>query len=154
MRCSRWVSYIAVALAVAGCNTSVGLGGGGIPIRGDIIVLNSLSRNMQQFNIIDDRLMPFDRDRQLGANFDGVAFDFIQDLFVTTTSALGGSQILFGNLAGDELLTTAFPGPLPTLADAGKATIVLTVNSNAGALVAARTDSSRARPGCWWRADL
>ncbi len=138
MRGLKWVCSIAVALAFAGCNESVGPGGNTTPTRGDIIVLNSLSKTLQQFNIIDDRLVRFGTDKQLGANFDGESFDFIQDLFVTTTSAFGGSQILFGNLAGDELLITTFPGSLPTLADAGRATIILDGAANAGALVPAR----------------
>ncbi|MCG8469247.1 MAG: hypothetical protein MJB57_13740, partial [Gemmatimonadetes bacterium] len=145
MRSSRWVCHVVVAAALAGCNESAsGPDDGGTPTQADIIVLNSLSRTLQQFNFAadDDRIVSFGTDKQLGANYDGVTFDFIADLYVTTTSAFGGSQILFGNLAGDELLTTTFPGSFPTLADAGKPTVVITSGDVAAAIVPARARNS------------
>lgn len=149
MRRSTWVCHAVVAATLVGCNESTTGNGPAEPVEGDIIVLNSLSRTIQQFNLIDGQLAQFEQPIGLPANFDGNALDFVQELFVTTTSAFGGSQIIFGSLSTGEQLITTFPGADPTLADAGRPTLAIDAAGNVIALVPARArdDAYIAFPG-------
>lgn len=140
-----WVVPAAVGITVmlSACNTSTdGGSGGGGPTQGSIIVLNSLSRTVQQFNIEDQTLVPFGTTFNLPPNYDGVSLDVLANLFVTTTSSLNGSQVLWGDMGTGQLIVTGFPGVNGALADAGKATIVLDANGTIGALVPARAENS------------
>ncbi len=137
MRRWKWVCAWSLAVATTACNESVGPSDGP-PAKSDIVVLNSLSKTLLQFNLIDDRLVPFGDPIQLGPNYDGVTADFIQDLFVTTTSSFGGSQIIFGAFSTGEMLTGRFPGDDFLSADAGKPTVVVDAAGTVGAFVPAR----------------
>ncbi|WP_420634640.1 hypothetical protein [Candidatus Palauibacter sp.] len=138
----RWDSVTVTALAavLAGCNESSAPGpdGPGVvtPDRSDIAILNSISGTLQQFNRIDDRLVPFGQDIQLGAGFDGESVDFLQDLWVTTSDAPGGSQVLFGSFSTGEQTVAAFPGNASV--DPGKPTVIADAAGTLGALVPAR----------------
>lgn len=138
MRRSMWVCAVIGVLGIAGCNESPTGNGGGNPTESDIIVLNSLSRTIQQFNLIEGQLVPFGQTVNLPANFDGVAIDVIQGLYVTSTSAFGGSQIIFGSLTNGEQAISTFPGTDAALADAGRPTLFLDTGGTVGALVPAR----------------
>ncbi|MDX1578136.1 MAG: hypothetical protein R3266_06615, partial [Gemmatimonadota bacterium] len=99
-------------------------------------------KTILQFNVAGDQIVPFGQSIALPANFDGTAIDFIQDLFVTTTSAFGGSQIIFGALSTGEQVTTTFPGATGPLADAGKPSLVVDATGTVGALVPARAEDA------------
>lgn len=139
MRRWTWACAWSLVVATTGCNTSVGPNGGGNdPARSDIMVLNSLSKTLLQFTLTDGQLVPFGEAIQLGPNFDGVTADFVEDLWVTTTSAFGGSQIIFGSFSTGEQLTVTFPGVDSELADAGKPTVVIDAGGTIAAFVPAR----------------
>jgi len=141
-----WVASLTIGLAVmlTACNSSGSsvLGGGGGATRASIIVLNSLSRTVQQFNIEGQTLVPFRTTFNLPPNYDGVAIDLLSDLLVTTTSALNGSQIIWGDLGTGSTIVTGFPGAQGSLADPGRATLIVDVSGTVGALVAARAENT------------
>jgi len=141
-----WVASLVVGVAVifAACGTSgsSGLGGGTGTTRASIIVLNSLSRTVQQFNIEGQTLVPFGTTFNLPPNYDGVAIDLLSELMVTTTSALNGSQIVWGDLSTGTTIITGFPGAQGSLADPGRATLIVDVSGTIGALVAARAENT------------
>ena len=144
VRSWKWVSAVVIILMATGCNSSTvdpDMPGSG-PSRSEIVVLNSLSKTIQQFNIIDGKLATFGTDIQLGANYDGEALDFVSDVWVTSTSRFGGSQIIFGSFTTGEQSITTFPGNLGPLADAGKPTIVLDAAATIGAFVPARAEDA------------
>jgi hypothetical protein len=140
----QWLSAIAIILGVMGCNSSTvdpDMPGAG-PSQSEIVVLNSLSKTIQQFNMIDGKLAAFGTTIQLGANYDGEALDFVSDVWVTSTSQFGGSQIIFGSFSTGEQAITTFPGDFGALADAGKPTIVLDAAATIGAFVPARAEDA------------
>ena len=136
---SRRVAGLVAALAfvMSACNES-SPNGPPPPTEGKILVLNSLSRTISQFNVSENTLVPFGNTFTLPANYDGVSFDVLGNLFVSTISAAGGSQVVWGNLETGDMATTGFPGANGALADPGKATLVIDVQNQAGALVPAR----------------
>jgi hypothetical protein len=131
----------ALAFAASGCN-STAPGGPPAPTDGKILVLNSLSKTISQFNVSENELVAFGNTFTLPANYDGVSFDVLGNLFVSTISAVGGSQVVWGNVETGDLATTGFPGANGALADPGKATLVIDVQSQAGALVPARAENA------------
>ena len=139
MRKREWVRVCLLAAVAAGCNESTGPDGNGGPItpdRSEVAVLNSISGTLQQFNRIDGRLVPFGRDIQLGAGFNGETADFLQDLWVTTSESPGGSQVIFGSFSTGEQAIAMFPDSAAV--DPAKPTVVADASGTLGALVPAR----------------
>jgi len=137
----RWIGAGVVALGAlaSGCNgSSTGGGNPPPPTVGAIIVLNQISHSIQQFNVDGQTLVPFGSPIVLPSNFDGDTFDVLSNLFVTTVSAAGGSQILWVDLGTAQTLTTTFPAPAGVLADPSRPTIVLDNSGQIAALVAGR----------------
>jgi len=141
---SGWVARVAaVALIASGCNSSTTGGGDGGPVftNGSIIVLNSLSRTIQQFNVSDGTLLPFGTSFTLPANFDGESMDIVGDVMVTTISSFGGSQVVWGDLGTGQTITTGFGGANGALANPGKPTLIIDTSGTIGALVGARGEN-------------
>ncbi len=126
-----------LTLSAAGCNEPAGPDGNGQG-RAAVVVLNSVSKTIQRFSIQGSTLVPFGSEIVLPANFDGDALDALGDVWVTTISAAGGSQILFGNFDTDQRRVIDFTGVAGALADPGAATIVSDFSGTLGALVATR----------------
>lgn len=130
------------ALALAGCGTDTsgpdGNGGNGGNQLGDVIVLNSLGRTIQRFDVEGETLTEVGQPITLPANFDGVALDAFQDLWVTTISAANGSQIVFGSFTTGDQAVTGFPGEQGALADPSRPSLVLDLSGNIAALVGGR----------------
>ena len=138
-RAGIWV----LAITAAACNESTAPDGNGpsvTPDRSEIAVLNSISGTLQQFNRIDGRLVPFGRDSQLGAGFNGETADFIRDLWVTTSESPGGSQIIFGAFSTGEQTIARFPGNAAV--DPAKPTVVADASGTLGAFVPARAEDA------------
>lgn len=130
-----------LALFVVGCNSDAnGPNGGNGTSRSDVIVLNSVSRTILQFTIEGDALAPFGTAISLPANFDGNAMDVSQDLFVSTISSFGGSQVVWGSLSTGANVVTGFPSGAE--ANPGRPTLVLDIAGALGALVPARGDNA------------
>ena len=88
----------------------------GAPVSADVFVLNSTGQTLASFSVLEGlerEASPID----LGAGFDGDAFDLTESFAVTTVSAFGGSRILFVDRASGDVLTTAFPAPESDLAN-------------------------------------
>jgi len=80
------------------------------PLSSDVFVLNSTGQTLASFSVLEGLsggASPID----LGAGFDGDAFDLTPSFAVTTVSSFGGSRLLFVDLASGDVLTTAFPAP-------------------------------------------
>lgn len=133
---------------VAGaCNTSVGPpgngNGNGLPITAEVLVLNSLSRTMSRLAVRGDELEVAAAPIVLPAQFDGNAVDVLDDIWITTISAAGGSQIVFGSFDTGQQEITEFPD-LPgqsvsgALADPSKPSLVIDLGGTVGALMGAR----------------
>lgn len=137
----RWdrVGIWLLAITTAACNEStapVDNGSSVTPNISEIAVLNSISGTLQQFNRIDGRLVPFGRDIQLGAGFNGETADFLQDLWVTTSESPGGSQVIFGSFSTGEQVIARFPDNAAV--DPAKPTVVADASGTLGALIPAR----------------
>jgi hypothetical protein len=139
-------AVLVLGTTLGACNESTGPNGNGNgngpPIAAEVFVLNSLSKTISQFVIRGDALESAGAAITLPANFDGVAFDMFEDLWTTTVSAAGGSQIIFGSLSTGQQATSTFPGAAGALADPSKPTIVVDLTGNIGAIVGARADNS------------
>lgn len=131
----------AVALAASACNSSPTDGGNNPPTNGQILVLNSLSKTIVQFNVVDNTLVPFGTTFTLPANFDGETMDIIGDLMVTTVSSFNGSQVIWGDLGTGQIIVTGFGGPDGALANPGKPTLIVDTSGTIGALVGARGEN-------------
>jgi hypothetical protein len=86
------------------------------PPGSDVFVLNSTGQTLASFSVLQGlsgSAPPID----LGAGFDGDAFDLTSSFAVTTVSIFGGSRILFVDLASGDVLTTSFPAPESDLAN-------------------------------------
>lgn len=153
-RTLRGAIAVTVGLGVVtiACNESVGPNGNGNgngngpPIAAQVFVLNSLSKTISRLAVRGDGLESAGSPIVLPANFDGVAIDILDDIWVTTISAAGGSQILFGSFATGVQAVTTFPAldapNIPgALADPSKPSLVI-VGGNVGALVGARGHNS------------
>lgn len=82
----------------------------------DLWVLNSTGQTLASFSVTETLSasgVPID----LGAGFDGDAFDLLGGFAVTTVSSFGGSRIVFVDLGTGELLTSLFPAPEADLAN-------------------------------------
>ena len=126
-------------MTAIGCNESTAPDGNGpppAPSVSEFAVLNSISGTLQQFNRIDDRLVPFGPDIRFGAGFNGQTADFLQDLWVTTSESPGGSRIIFGSFSTGEQRIAMFPDS--AVVDPGRPTVVADANGTLGALVPAR----------------
>lgn len=80
------------------------------PLSSDVFVLNSTGQTLASFTVLEGLsggASPID----LGAGFDGDAFDLTPSFAVTTVSSFGSSRLLFVDLASGDVLTTAFPAP-------------------------------------------
>ena len=140
MRRRSWIQVGALAVFLAGCGDSNGTGPDGPdvvrPEQSEFAVLNSISGTLQQFNRIDGEIVPFGRDIQLGADYNGQAADFIQDLWVTAWDTPEGSKILFGSFSTAEQTMAVFPNN--AIADPGKPTVIFDAGGTVGALIPAR----------------
>lgn len=110
----------------------------------DVFVLNSTGQTLSSFSVLgglEGVAAPLD----LGAGFDGDAFDLTTSFAVTTVSAFGGSRLLFVDLASGDVLTTAFPGPESDLTNPSAASF----DAQGTAWVGGRGSDAiyRARPG-------
>lgn len=126
------------ALSLAGCNSdSSGPGNGGSQL-GEVIVLNSLGRTIQRFDVNGQTLVEVGQPITLPANFDGASMDIFADLWVTTISAAGGSQVVFGSFITGEQAVTEFPGAEGALADPSRPSLVQYITGDIAAVVAGR----------------
>ena len=110
----------------------------------DVFVLNSTGQTLSSFSVLgglEGVAAPLD----LGAGFDGDAFDLTTSFAVTTVSAFGGSRLLFVDLASGDVLTTAFPAPESDLTNPSAASF----DAQGTAWVGGRGSDAiyRARPG-------
>ncbi|MGH7539621.1 MAG: hypothetical protein ACRELC_01350 [Gemmatimonadota bacterium] len=130
---------LGVSVAAAGCNSDSTGPGDDFELLGDIVVLNSVGKTLQRFDVEEgDVLTEVGQPITLPANFDGASFDAFQNLWVTTISALGGSQVLFGTFTTEERAVVEFPAPEGALADPSRPTMVFDIGGNLAALVAGR----------------
>jgi len=106
---TRAVLGLSLLLAAAACDSSPTAGPDG-PAAGGVLVLNSTGQTLASFNV-QDRLEASGSPIDLGAGFDGEAFDLSGELAVTTVSSFGGSRLLFVGLGSRQVLATGFPGP-------------------------------------------
>lgn len=139
MKRREWIWACALAMTVIGCNESTAPNGNGpppAPTISEFAVLNSISGTLQQFNRIDGSLVPFGRDIQLGAGFNGQTADFLQDLWVTTSESPGGSQVIFGSFSTGEQTISMFPDDAAV--NPGRPTVIADASGTLGALVPAR----------------
>jgi hypothetical protein len=82
----------------------------------DVLVLNSTGQTLASFSVAEGVARAGDP-IDLGAGFDGDAFDLSPGFAVTTVSSFGGSRILFVDLGAGAVLTTSFPEPESDLAN-------------------------------------
>ncbi|MDH3733151.1 MAG: hypothetical protein OEU54_06430 [Gemmatimonadota bacterium] len=140
---SKWFVSLtaAIVLVVSACNSTPSNGGTPGATQGQILVLNSISKTIVQFNVDDNTLVPFGSTFTLPANYDGVAMDILGDLMVTTVSSFNGSQVIWGDLGTGQIITTGFGGASGGLANPGKPTLVVDTQGTIGALVGAREEN-------------
>lgn len=137
-----WLAPLTACLALwtSACNSDANGPNGPPPSgRADIVVLNRTSRTIQEFTTDGQTLTSAGAAFTLPATYDGDAIDVSLDLFVTTSSA-GIGQVIWGSLDTGEMVTTSFPGA--GAADPSRATLVVDVGGNVGALVPARARNS------------
>lgn len=122
-----WIS-VCLVVALTGCglgDTGPGNGNGnGGDSFGSIFVLNSVGQTIGRFELEGDQLSVAAPPITLPPNYDGDSFSILQTGFATTISALGGSQIVFGDLETGELDVVGFPGAQGAAADPSKVTLV------------------------------
>ena len=139
-------TVLVLVMLVGACNESTGPNGNGNgngpPVAAEVFVLNSLSKTISRFVVRGDALESAGGAITLPPNFDGVAFDMFDDVWVTTISAAGGSQVVFGSLASGEQAVSTFPDPNGALADPSKPTVVVDLVGNIGTLVGTRWTNS------------
>ncbi len=145
-RALRGAIAVTVGLGVVtgACNESVGPNGNGNgpPITAEVFVLNSLGKTISRLAVRGDALEVAGSPVILPANFDGVAMDILDDIWVTTISSFGGSQIVFGSFATGEQAVTTFPGADGALADPSKPSLVIDLGGIVGVLLGTRGDNS------------
>lgn len=103
--------------ALTGCNESVngnGNGNGNGPEFGEVLVLNSVGKNVTQYDVDAGDLTPVDATITLPANFDGDAMDVRNLTLATTVSSFGGSQVIFADITDPavQAITTFSKGSL------------------------------------------
>jgi len=101
-------------IALGGCSDSAS--GPGEPMARDIAVLNSIGQTLATFSVAET-LGASGSPVDLGAGFDGDAFDVTSSFAVTTVSSFGGSRVLFVDLSSGRVFTSAFPDPEADLAN-------------------------------------
>ncbi len=131
-----------LALFLGGCDDAATEPAG--PTSEDLFVLNSTGQTLVSFSVsesIANSGSPVD----LGAGFDGDAFDLALGYAVTTVSSFGGSRILFVDLGSGAVLTTSFPAPELDLANPSAPSF----DSEGTAWIGGRGSGAvyRARPG-------
>lgn len=137
-----WLAPLTACLALwtAACNSDTNGPNGPPPTASaDVIVLNRTSRTIQQFTTDGETIASAGAPFSLPASYDGDAIDLSLDLFVTTSSA-GVGQVIWGSLDTGEMVTTGFPGA--GVADPSRATLIVDLGGNVGALVPARARNS------------
>ena len=109
---SLWTSLLVATLSGCGNGATEP-----VPSSGeDLFVLNSTGQTLASFSVqqtLEASGSPID----LGAGFDGDAFDRMGGFAVTTVSSFGGSRVLFVDLGTGRLLTSVFPAPEADLAN-------------------------------------
>lgn len=141
------VVTVGVGVVTGACNPSTGPNGNGNgngpPVTDEVFVLNSLSKTISRLAVRGDALESAGTPIILPANFDGVALDILSDIWVTTISAAGGSQILFGSFATGEQAVTTFPDATGALgADPSRPSLVIDLGGTVGTLVGTRGNNS------------
>ena len=84
--------------------------GPGEPADKGVFVLNSTGQTLAAFSV-GETLRSVGTPIDLGAGFDGDAFDHSEAFAVTTVSSFGGSRVLFVDLDSGDILTSLFPDP-------------------------------------------
>ncbi len=90
--------------------------GPGEPADEGVFVLNSTGQTLAAFSV-GETLRSAGTQIDLGAGFDGDAFDHSAAFAVTTVSSFGGSRVLFVDLGSGDILTSLFPDPEADLAN-------------------------------------
>ncbi len=90
--------------------------GPGEPADEGVFVLNSTGQTLAAFSV-GETLRSAETPIDLGAGFDGDAFDHSAAFAVTTVSSFGGSRVLFVDLDSGDVLTSLFPEPEADLAN-------------------------------------
>jgi len=90
--------------------------GPGEPADKGVFVLNSTGQTLAAFSV-GETLRSVGTPIDLGAGFDGDAFDHSEAFAVTTVSSFGGSRVLFVDLDSGDILTSLFPDPEADLAN-------------------------------------
>lgn len=90
--------------------------GPGEPADEGVFVLNSTGQTLAAFSV-GETLRSAGTPIDLGAGFDGDAFDHSAAFAVTTVSSFGGSRVLFVDLDSGDILTSLFPDPEADLAN-------------------------------------
>lgn len=137
-----WLAPLTACLALwtAACNSDANGPNGPPPPGGaNVVVLNGTSRTIQEFTTDGQTITSAGAAFTLPASYDGDAIDVSLDLFVTTSSA-GIGQVIWGSLDTGEMVTTSFPGA--GVADPSRATLVVDLGGNVGAVVPARARNS------------
>lgn len=101
-------------IGLGACSDSAS--GPGEPTAQDIVVLNSIGQTLATFSVAET-LGAAGSPVDLGAGFDGDAFDVTNSFAVSTVSSFGGSRVLFVDLSSGRVLTSAFPAPEADLAN-------------------------------------
>lgn len=121
-----WAVLLATVLATA-CGlgiTDPDDGGNGVDAAGSIFVLHSVGQTIGRFDLEGDALVAAASPIVLPENFDGDEMQILGDGFATTISALGGSQVILGNLDSGETIVVPLAGDDAALADPSKVTLV------------------------------
>lgn len=127
-RVRRWlVPVLAAGLMACGLDTGDGNGPNGPNGDGDedisILVLNSISGTLGRFDVEGDQLVVAGSPLDLGPNFDGIAVDVAGDLFTTSVSSFGGSQVIFGDVQTGDMNVLDFQGAGGSEVNPGKVTL-------------------------------
>lgn len=133
---------LSVAAILGGCDDSPTEPAG--PTAEGLFVLNSTGQTLVSFSVSESVAAAVET-IDLGAGFDGDAFDLAAGYAVTTVSSFGGSRILFVDLGSGSVLTTAFPAPDLDLANPSAPSF----DSQGTAWIGGRGSDAiyRARPG-------
>ena len=103
-----------VAFALPGCGETTTEP---VPVASeDLFILNSTGQTLQGFSVTEV-LSAGSPGVDLGAGFDGDAFDLNSRHAVTTVSSFGGSRVLFVELSSGEVTASIFPEPEGSLAN-------------------------------------
>lgn len=138
----RVLALAASVAAVAGCSDASTEPGS--PDAVDLLVLNSTGQTLAAFTV-NEGIRAAGVPTDLGAGFDGSAFDVSPGFAVSTVSSFGGSRVVFVDLGAGSVTTATFPAPEADQANPSAATF----DATGAAWVGGRGSDAvyRARPG-------